>query len=279
MPSNSNWFLQFFNDEEDDYTYNKDISSKPCDIPRIFINMVYLINSSNGAVSDDQCNRIVEALNTQLQTFCDDWSIKPVILARSASPPSGSYQIILTTDSQYTTPTQSYGYHLPPSADGTIKAYICVNVIIPDPTTLPTGSPASKNGILYPTTSDGASVSRVVSRELMEMILQQGLIKINLVNLNTAVVISPKLKNGTVITGDFAFVADVCDAVNEQSYTIITSDSTKVQVSDYVMPSWFSVVGKAPFNYNNTLQGPLTVSTGGYYKRLVTDGPYVIDYV
>jgi hypothetical protein len=278
MPSNSNWFLQFFNDEEDDYTYNKDISSKPCDIPNVFVSMVYLINSSNGAVSDDQCNRIVEALNIQLQTFCDDWSIKPVILARSVTPPSGSYQIILTSDTQFTLPGV-YGYHMPPLADGTIKAYVSVNVIIPVVTTpLPTGTTPSPNGILYPSGTNGTSVARVVSHELLQILVRQGLNRLYFINNTNEIQIRPRLQNGNEITGEFLFIADITDAVNDQSYTIITSDSTKVQVSDYVMPSWYSVVGKAPFNYNNTLQGPLTVSTGGYYDRLIAGGPYVIKY-
>ena len=276
MPSNSNWFLQFFNDEEDDYTYKKDITSKPCDIPRIFVNRVYLINSSNGAVSDDECNRMVEALNIQLQTFCDDWSIKPVILARSASPPSGSYQIILTSDTQYTIP-RVYGYHMATLADGTVKAYVCVNVIIPDPTKLPAGATAPPNGVLYPTGADGASVARVASHELLEMIVNPGVDKFYLANLDK-LVIPIKDQQGNILTGMFPFIAEVSDAVNRLSYTIITSDSTKVQVSDYILPSWFSVVGKAPFNYNNTLQGPLTLSDGGYYSRANSSEPYSVEY-
>jgi hypothetical protein len=276
MPSNSNWFLQFFNDEEDDYTYTKNKEDKLCDIPAIFVNRVYLINSSNGAVSDDECNRMVEALNTQLATFCDDWSIKPVILARSASPPSGSYQIILTSDIQYTIPGV-YGYHMATLADGTVKAYVCVNVIIQDPTKLPPGAIARPNGVLYPTGPEGASVAKVVSHELLEMIVNPGVNKMYTAYLDQ-LKIPIKDEKGNILTGMFPFCAEVGDAVNQLSYTIITSDSTKVQVSDYILPSWFSVVGKAPFNYNNTLQGPLTLSTGGYYSRANANEPYSIEY-
>jgi hypothetical protein len=276
MPSNSNWFLQFFNDEEDDYTYNKDISSKPCDIPRIFINNVYLINSSNGAVTDDECNRMVEALNMQLATFCNDWSVKPVILSRSVSPPSGSYQLILTSDPQYTIPGV-YGYHMPTLQDGTVKAYVCVNVIYPDQSKLPTGAQKSINGILYPSSPNGASVARVTSHELLEMIVNPGVDKFYLANLDK-LQIPIKDERGQILTGMFPFIAEVGDAVNQLSYTIVTSDSTKVQVSDYVMPSWFSVVGKPPFNYNNTLQGPLTLSDGGYYSRANSSEPYSVEY-
>jgi hypothetical protein len=278
MPSNSNWFLQFFNDEEDDYNYKKEATSKPCDIPRIFVNKVYLTNSSNGAVTDDQCNRMVEALNVQLQSFCDDWSVKPVILTRSVSPPSGSYQIILTSDSQYTIPGV-YGYHMPTLADGSVKAYVCVNAIIQDnPATLPPGAIPLANGVLYPIGSNGASVARVVSHELLEMIINPGLNKIYNADVSK-LLIHPKDVNGNdIVTGVFQYCAEVGDAVNNQSYTIVTSDSTKVQVSDYVLPSWFSVVGKAPFNYNNTLQGPLTLSTGGYYSRANSNEPYSINF-
>ena len=277
MPSNSNWFLQFFNDEEDDYTYTKKKDDKPCDIPKIFVNNVYLINSSNGAVSDDECNRIVEALNTQLATFCNDWSVKPVIIVRSASPPSGSYQIILTSDSQYII-SSSYGYHMIPLADGTIKAYVCVNVIIPNPATLLPGAKERKNGVLYPTGAGGASVSRVVSHELLEMIINPGLNKMYEADVSKLLIYPKDSSGNNIITGIFQYSAEVGDAVNNQSYTIITSDSTKVEVSDYILPSWFSVIGKAPFNYNNTLQGPLLLSTGGYYSRANSNEPYTINF-
>jgi hypothetical protein len=152
-----------------------------------------------------------------------------------------------------------------------------VNVIIPAATTLPTGSPASPNGVLYPTGANGASVARVVSHELLEMIVNPGVNKFYLANLDK-LVIPIKDEQGNILTGMFPFIAEVGDAVNRLSYTIITSDSTKVQVSDYILPSWFSVVGKAPFNYNNTLQGPLTLSIGGYYSRANANEPYSIEY-
>uniref|UniRef100_A0A6C0AP96 Uncharacterized protein n=1 Tax=viral metagenome TaxID=1070528 RepID=A0A6C0AP96_9ZZZZ len=277
MPSNSNWFLQFFNDEPDNYIYKKD-NCKPLEIPKIFINRVYLINGSNGAVTDAQCDTMVEALNIQLQSFCDDWSVKPVILARSESPPPGSYQIILTSDTQYTIPGV-YGYHMHPLADGTVKAYVCVNVILPAQNPPPGAILAiNPNGVLYPTSALGASVSRVVSHELLEMIINPGLNKLYEADVSN-LLIRPKDPNGNdIVSGVFQFCAEVGDAVNQQSYTIITSDSTKVQVSDYVMPSWFSVFGKAPFNYNNTLQGPLTLSSGGYYSRENSSGTFSIEY-
>lgn len=276
MPSNSNWFLQFFNDEEDDYTYRKKKYDKSCDIPKIFVNSVFLINSSDGAVTDDQCNRMVEALNIQLTTFCDDWSIKPVILTRSVLPPPGSYQIILTSDPQYSIPGV-YGYHMATLADGTVKAYVSVNNIIPDPAKIPPGAIVPPNGILYPTAANGASVARVVSHELLEMIVNPGVDKYYLANVDK-LKIPIRDEKGKIITGMFPFIAEVSDAVNQLSYTIITSDSTKVQVSDYILPSWFSVVGKAPFNYNNTLQGPLTLSIGGYYSRENSSKPYSVEY-
>jgi len=271
MPSNSNWFLQFFNDEEDDYTYNKDIRSKPCNIPKVFVNMVYLINSSNGAVSDDQCNRMVEAINIQLESFCEDWSMKPVIVARSVSPPSGSYQIILTSDSQYTIPG-AFGYHMRPLADGTVKAYISVNAI------LPTGTTTTPNGVLNATGVNGGSVSKVVSHELLEMLINPGGNKSYFANM-TNLTIKPVDASGKSISGVIQIIAEVGDAVSKGSYIIITSDSTRVQVSDYVLPSWFSEVGKAPFNYNNTLQGPFLLSTGGYYEKDTTDGIYSINFL
>jgi hypothetical protein len=167
---------------------------------------------------------------------------------------------------------------MPTLADGSVKAYVCVNAIIQNnPATLPPGAIPLPNGILYPTGSNGASVARVVSHELLEMIVNPGVDKYYLANVDK-LKIPIRDEKGKIITGMFPFIAEVSDAVNQLSYTIITSDSTKVQVSDYILPSWFSVVGKAPFNYNNTLQGPLTLSIGGYYSRENSSKPYSIEY-
>jgi hypothetical protein len=111
----------------------------------------------------------------------------------------------------------------------------------------------------------------------MEMLINPGVSKYYLVELKY-LKIPIRDDKDKILTGNINFIAEVSDAVNQLSYTIITSDSTKVQVSDYVMPSWFSVIGKPPFNYNNTLQGPLLLSPGGYYSRTSINVPFTIDY-
>jgi hypothetical protein len=260
MSSKSNWFLQFFNNEEDDYIYNKE--KKIIDCPPIFVSKVYLINDSGGKVSDSQCEAIIEALNNQLITFCNDWSLKPVRVERKITPPPGSYQLYITNDTTKTV-GDAYGYHNHPDNDGSIKAYICANVI------LDTTNPARiNNGILTSNGATGTSVSRVVSRELLEIISNSGSNKLYYapaslltIRLNKT---SPPI---TFPSGTYLPVcAEISHAVNQQSYTIIISDSSKVEVSDYVLPSWFIENGKSPFNYNNSLTAAFQLSTSGYYS-------------
>jgi hypothetical protein len=227
------------------------------------VNKVYLINSTYGTVTDAQCDTMIEALNIQLSTFCNDWSMKPVIIVRS-SPPPGSYQLILTTDPAYTIPG-AYGYHTNPLADGSIIGYVCVNVILP-------AGVNTNNGILYPFDTASGSVSKVASHELLEMLVDPGVNKVYTADASSLIPPPPGV-SGTVF-----FYAEVGDAVNQQSYTIITSDSTKVQVSDYVLPSWFISSGIPPYNYNNTLTAPFQLSQGGYYSNSSGNGPLLINY-
>jgi hypothetical protein len=253
MSSKSNWFLQFFNNEEDDYTYNKEKKINDC--PPIFVNKVYLINDSGGKVSDSQCDAIIEALNIQLITFCNDWSLKPVRVERKITPPPGSYQIYITNDTTKTL-GEAYGYHNHPDADGSIKAYICVNVIL-DKTKI-------NNGILISTGAGGTSVSRVVSRELLEIIVNSASNKLYYAPAKLLTIRQDKTSASDTY---LALCAEINHPVNQQSYTIIISDSSKVEVSDYVLPSWFIEGGKSPFNYNNTLTAPFQLSTSGYYSK------------
>ena len=243
MPSDSSWILQFFNNEPDNYTYNKNVTANvSCPLPKIppiFLNKVYLTNSTNGKITDTQCDIMVEALNIQLASFCSDWSLKPVILVFSSAPPSGSYQIILTTDTQFSFPGIP-SYHNTPMADGTVRAYVCVNLILPTGTT---------NGIFFPGTTTSYSVSHYVSYELLDMITNPSGNKNY--TANTTI---------TNIAMQAVIIAGVCDAVIPLSYIISTSSSNKVQVSDYTLPSWYNSSGTGPFNYNNTLKEPFSLS-------------------
>jgi hypothetical protein len=268
MPKTSNWFLQFFDYEEEESSHNHQQRCKITNFPKIFVTKVYLVNNTGTVVTDAQCDNMIEALNIQLQNFCDSWSIKPAIVVKTDSPPSGSYQIYLTTDTQYTI-SGAYGYHMAPLNDGTIKAYVSVNVIM---------AAGTKNGILFPTESTAASVSRVVSHELLEMLVNPGVNKKYEADLSKLTRYPVDEQGNNITSGTFSYNAEVSDAVNQQSFTITTADSTKVQVSDYILPSWFLTNGIAPFNYNNTLLGPLLLSTGGYYSRANSNSPYTINY-
>ena len=211
MSSKSNWFLQFFNNEEDDYIYKKE--KKTTDCPSIFVNRVYLINDSGGKVSDSQCEAIVEALNIQLITFCNDWSLKPVRVERKITPPPGSYQLYITNDASKTI-GQAYGYSNYPDADRNLKGYVCANVI------LDTTNPARiNNGILTSNGATGTSVSRVASYIILEMITNNGIRQ-----LNVAPSSSLRGEDGNPITttpGGFSRIRVAINyPVNNKSYTI-----------------------------------------------------------
>lgn len=58
---------------------------------------------------------------------------------------------------------------------------------------------------------------------------------------------------------------EVCDPVQDQSYTITSTDGTKVPVSNFVTPWYFVDDGHIHgYDYLDTLGGPFSVSPGGY---------------
>lgn len=68
-------------------------------------------------------------------------------------------------------------------------------------------------------------------------------------------------------TGVF-YTYEVCDAAEEKGYFIQLKGQSKVEVSDFVLPSWFVSDGKGPYNFLNTLKAPFSLLQGGYTETL-----------
>jgi hypothetical protein len=89
--------------------------------------------------------------------------------------------------------------------------------------------------------SFGISWQSVASHEVLEMLADS--------NANTTV-------RGPDGCNWYREVGDPCE---ELSYT-----RNGVELSDFVLPSWFSASGQSPFDYLRALSAPFTVTQGGY---------------
>lgn len=67
------------------------------------------------------------------------------------------------------------------------------------------------------------------------------------------------LVNPTLERNIFGFEAEVCDPV--QLNTVMVNG---IQLSDWVLPSWFQPNSKRPYNHTDTLLQPRTIDKGGY---------------
>lgn len=94
MPSGSTWFQQFLKDDDVSCPAN---TTESC--PPIFVSKMYVINDTNGKITDAQFKNIVEAMNIQLTTFCNDWSVKPVVIIYSGITAPINEKFLIFNDS------------------------------------------------------------------------------------------------------------------------------------------------------------------------------------
>jgi hypothetical protein len=60
---------------------------------------------------------------------------------------------------------------------------------------------------------------------------------------------------------------EVCDACQSDAYVVdaeILGETRKVELSNYLLPSWFSINGQYPFDKMGKITAPFTMSQGGY---------------
>ncbi len=71
----------------------------------------------------------------------------------------------------------------------------------------------------------------------------------------------------TMPDGKSSTAVEVCDAVEDDTYVetvTILGETRAVSVSNYLLPSWFDVMGKFPFDRMSRLTAPFTMTPGGY---------------
>ena len=68
------------------------------------------------------------------------------------------------------------------------------------------------------------------------------------------------------------YAYEACDACEDDSLAYPINGH---MMSDFVLPSWFDPVGKAPYTFRNTIHAPLTLAVGGYIGvRQLPDGQW-----
>lgn len=88
------------------------------------------------------------------------------------------------------------------------------------------------------------SVASVVSHEVIELF------------------IDPRVNLWADHTDGYSYPYEGCDAIQELYYSI-----NGVSVSDFVLPSYFDMFGKEPFDHLGNLHAPFSLSSGGYTVR------------
>lgn len=214
--------------------------------------MVYtqiaIINQST-VVSDINGQYIVSAMNMILPTFCGDWNI-PIITA-----------VYVGLGKTSTIPLKVFLLDNA-DVDGALAYHDQVN-------DLPYGKAFAKTvlnyggTLLYSTNPLVPTFAQAVCHEIFELLIDM-------------------YCNMWAMLPDWStmYAYEVCDPVESNAVTVnlvstvstkvgtrtvTTSTTTKVGLSDWVLPKWFDTQAThGPYNHNNTLTAPFTLSHYGY---------------
>lgn len=200
------------------------------------VNKSTLMNDTDGAT-------IVAALNMMLPTFCNDWSIPPVVATYVKKNTATTVPLqCLVLDS--TDVKGALGYH--DESTGVPYAKVFVKTII------------QYGGVtLYNSNPVIPTLAGIISHEVFEMIAD---LRAN-VWWNAA-------------DGYTLYAAEVCDPVESNVVVVQPKGLPKVGLSDWILPAWADPQAKVgPFNHNNTLKAPMKVDKGGYVITM-TGGKY-----
>ena len=196
-------------------------------------------------VSATQLTTIVKAINQYLVTLASDWNITTYQLVVTAynskvQPPANSIFIFNTTDE-----AGALGYHY--EVAGSPYGKVFAKTII------------DYGGVVLYKDSSTPTVAQCICHEVMEMIGNPTTNKwFNDNSLNL-------------------WAAELCDPV-ENNVLLTLVGTTKVGLSDYVLPAWFTPdATKGPYNKMNTLRAPFTLDAYGY-AIVLQNGQYVAVY-
>jgi len=112
----------------------------------------------------------------------------------------------------------------------------------------PAGLPFIKV-FVKPTTEAGVSLSSVLSHEIVEELINSEIDSLALIDNNDG--------TGTLVP------QEGCDAVQANTYEV-----DGVQVSDFVLPSYFDTQSPGPWDYLGALTGPMPALAAGGYTNL-----------
>lgn len=72
--------------------------------------------------------------------------------------------------------------------------------------------------------------------------------------------------------GGIEYPLECADACEDDSFGYVINGHT---MTDFVLPSWFDLNGKAPFTFRNSISGPLQLALGGYIgQRVLPNGQW-----
>jgi hypothetical protein len=232
--------------------------------------------STKGRYRAQDIETIAEAINIHLQKFCDDWNFERHFV--KVYPPKATVNATFrcyigdTSDVGY-----ALGYHTV-SDDGVAVAYSFIETIGPTRIFTDPDAVSGPNNIRR-----GVTVPSVLCHEIFETLTNYYINKMVLFNgsmsfynishpLYGAIdnfyenIYSPNTMN------DLYIYTECANPVQANLVPVAVGGKT-VELSDYVLPTWFSNNANGPYSYLKTIRSAFQIDLGGYvhFKFLNTD--------
>lgn len=222
---------------------------------------IHVYNIST-VITNLQAQTMVNALNSSYMVdFCKNWRILlPIIVFMNTkqiptSPPPNNWIFIIT---DIATVSGDLAYHTETSKDCTM-GYIFAKTILQD------------GGVIFYKNFTTPSVSVALSHEILESLCDStvnGYINDfdgQLWAKEVCDSVQDLVFQVTVNTTNMSEVININKALIQNNvHTNSTSMNIVVGLSDYVLPSFFDVYGKPPYDLINFLKFPFSLSPGGY---------------
>lgn len=219
--------------------------------------IIAIDDTKDSNLTSDKFQTIVDATNVALPEFCAAWGFPKVTVVVGTGWQRGCFGTITLTDKLvFNSQTSSLGYHTL-DANGRPIAVVDYNAHLQDNRQI-LGYTSDFTGI-NSTNIDKAHayLSSTFSHEVFEMLVDP--------DLNNSL-ISPGQQiifRSNVTGGYYPIAREVCDPVSSFDFMVEVNDTTRVSISNYVLPSWFFKDGVFPYDAAQQVKTPLTVLKQG----------------
>jgi hypothetical protein len=241
--------------------------------PTNFTEIAVQDQSTKERLSAEDLAAMIEAINMQLRELAGYWktALYQAVLHPRGEALTAGYTLIFkdTTDI-----AGANGYHSKDS-ENVAQGFVFVETILQ----------SAANGILKRKIMAGTSVANVLSHELIEMVGNPYIDRLHIIDFRrvgglryiqpSGAPLSPAQVNTLPPVLSGLTPEELVDSV-QNNYVILRARNKDVEVSDFILPSWFGDSVTGPFNFKQTLPAPRTLDIGGYINLSMRVGNLII---